>query len=155
MNMTFEQYDRLTELRSFFVTVPDEKLEMRCWRMGFNLDTGEFCMTAGCLLGWAATHLPFVHQGLMFVKGNPTYNGLLSDAAFVAFFGVDYEEAHMLIYPHQYGDEYAETYLIGDGVMVRNENRKRVPKELVLARLDETIARYAPYFEQRFLEAAE
>lgn len=89
--------ERLTELRDLLHTIPEEKFNIGTWMSP--------CGTAGCALGWAAVHPPFVEQGLHLKSGlfpRFTDSGYRDYEAGAEFFGLPYGESVRLFHPHHY-----------------------------------------------------
>jgi hypothetical protein len=121
----------LEDLRKFFASAPEEKINMGEWSEGRNRDgkNEEYsCLTAGCLAGWAAVYKPFNALGFKLDwTGVPVYHDIYEACyeayeAFASFFKLDIGTTLWLTSPNAY------------------PHPDRITKAQVLERLDYVIA---------------
>lgn len=114
--------ERLTELHKLLLSIPEGKFNINFWARGkdgqgsFTKEEAEAfsledCSTAACALGWAASHPPFMEQGLSLVTLHederayslcPGFEGVDCYEAGAEFFGISYRQSEILFDPLEY-----------------------------------------------------
>jgi hypothetical protein len=93
--------ERLEELITVLRTVPHENLNMNFWGINYT------CGFAGCALGHAAIHPPFMELGLELYfdseeSSEVRYKGHANYEAACEFFGITVDDALFIFDPAQY-----------------------------------------------------
>lgn len=106
--MKTKHVNRLRQLYAMLDGIPNARFDLNDWRQmnedGADaydqLDVDEHfihdCDTTGCAVGWACSYPIFTEQGLEFKNGTPYFKGDFNWPAVQNFFGLSFEQAHIL-----------------------------------------------------------
>lgn len=120
--------DRLKELHSLLLSIPESHFDLSIWMVGFNEADQTFdklsneCGTSACAIGWACTHPEFNKQGLRYEhspsfgnSGFPVYGEYEDWEAVRRFFNISDMLAETLFIESNYNKYYdygTDTYKI-------------------------------------------